>query len=336
MPALQEALAGRPHQFVTDFSPYPSLSEVLATAKACGELQADGLLAIGGGSAIDLSKLAAVTAPLGASAAVYLRKSSAPPGTALPVIAAPTTAGTGAEVTHFAALYLDTGKVSVADPRMRPRVGIVDPVLTASMPADLTAATGLDALCQAVESTWSVGSTDVSMRYAERALRLCLQWLPKAVHHSTAKSRRAMAVAAHLAGRAINISKTTACHAMSYELTGRFGLLHGHAVAVTLAAMLRYNAGVTSDDTVDPRGAVHTMRAIRIIVRAFGAGTVNAAADAITSLVRGLNLPTRLSDVGVKPQDIHGLVSAVNTERLSNNPRLMSPEVVRGIFESIL
>lgn len=332
-PALLAALEGRLFLMFTRFSPYPTLPEVTEAVGVLKDSKADTIIAVGGGTAIDVAKLAALAAAQENCRAESLISPVRPATT--PIIAVPTTSGTGADTTHFSALYLPEGKVSVAHPSMRPAAAIVDPQLTASMPPYLTACTGLDALCQAIESLWAVGSTDQSACYARRALRLSLEHLPVAVAQGTPQSRRGMAIAAHLAGRAIDISKTTACHAMSYELTGRHGIPHGHAVAMLLPALLRYNSEVGRTDCHDSRGPEHTRQAIAGICRALGAETAEQAAANFTKLLGELGCAACLQDAGVTGVDVGALVEAVNAERSSNNPRRLNAEACRGIFTSI-
>src|SRR5262249_51347864 len=137
----------------------------------------------------------------------------------LPLVAIPTTAGSGSEATPFAVLYVGHVKHSIAGPAMLPDVAIVDPSLTDSMSPALTAVTGMDAFSQAVESYWCIHSTERSKAYARRAIALVLEHLEVAVTAPREENRRAMSKAAHLAGRAIAITKTTGAHALSYPLT---------------------------------------------------------------------------------------------------------------------
>jgi alcohol dehydrogenase class IV len=174
----------------------------------------------------------------------------------------------------------------------------VDPALTFSLSPRLTAITGLDAFAQAVESYWSVHSTAASRAYARRAIQLVLGSLSGAVHAPTPATRRAMSKAAHLAGRAINLTKTTAAHALSYPLTSYFGIPHGHAVALTLGQLLLYNSGVAADDVNDARGAAFVRRTIDELVALRGARTPEDACRRVEALTQDVGLPTRLSELG--------------------------------------
>jgi alcohol dehydrogenase class IV len=239
-------------------------------------------------------------------------------------------------VTHFSALYLDGVKHSVGHPFVLPAVAIVDPQLTYSMPAALTASTGVDALSQGMESMWAVGSTEESQASAMEAVRLALQYLPKAVHDPCPDSRRGMAVAAHLAGKAINISKTTAAHAISYTFTSEYGVAHGQAVGLTLGPLLEYNAAVTEKDCVDPRGRNHVLEAMGQVLSVLDCADAEAGRRRIASLLKEVNCPTRLSEIGVQTADERASIAAkVNAERMSNNPRRLDGPALQRLLASI-
>jgi alcohol dehydrogenase class IV len=296
----------------------------------------DLILAVGGGTAIDTAKLIAIVSAQTSSPLdiVLGREKIRTPG--LPVMALPTTAGTGSEVTHFAVVYVDDHKHSLAHPTMRPAYAIVDPELTYSMPPEITTATGLDAFSQAVESMWSVHATDKSKTHSREAIRLALKHLPEAVHRPKPLCRHAMSRASHLAGRAIDVTRTTAPHAISYTMTSQFGVPHGLAVALTLGATLVYNSRVTDEDCQSQRGAEHVRRAIDEVGVLLGSRDAESSRQRITKLMESLEAPTRLRDVGIRtPADRELLVNNVNLERLANNPRKLTPEALAQIIESI-
>jgi alcohol dehydrogenase class IV len=131
-----------------------------------------------------------------------------------------------------------------------------------------------------------------------------------------------MCRASHLAGKAINISKTTAPHAISYALTSSYGIPHGIAVALTLSPMLAYNADVNDDDCADPRGAEFVRRKIATIVKLLRATSVREACETFTDIVSKIGCPCTLAEAGLTTSDqLQKIVSSVNLERMSNNPR---------------
>ncbi|GAA5508537.1 phosphonoacetaldehyde reductase [Novipirellula caenicola] len=315
---------------VTKFSEFqlnPKLEDVQRGISQFRNVDPEIVIALGGGTAMDLAKLIGTLAvQSGAARSIVLgRQSIRCDGP--PLIAIPTTAGTGSEATHFAVVYVDGEKFSVADPTLLPEYALIDPLLTHSLPANITAATGLDAFCQAIESIWAVGATDESCDYATQAASLAVRSLVAAVQNPTPESRLAMCQASHLAGKAINISKTTACHALSYPLTSLHDLPHGIAVALTLAPMLAFNSKVTASDCVDPRGVKDVRRRIATIVDLLGADDVPSACQGIRSIIRDAGGPASLAEVGITQRSQwESIVAGVNAERMSNNPRRTTDE----------
>jgi alcohol dehydrogenase class IV len=215
-------------------------------------------------------------------------------------------------------------------------VVLIDPALTASVPPRLTAIVGLDALCQAVESFWAVNATERSRSCAEQAIRLVLEHLAECVHDPKSESRRAMCLAAHLAGSAIDVSKTTACHAISYPLTFQFGIPHGHAVALTLGETLLFNSGVTDGDIADPRGVPYVRATINRLGLLLGCSSPRESRAKIHALIKEIGLETRLSDLGVAEAADRELIARnADPERLSNNPRVMTRRDALRILDSV-
>ena len=323
---------------VTRFSNFelnPKLADIERGVHLLRETDTDIVVALGGGTAIDLGKLIGTLAYQEGSARDIITGRDSIQKTSPPLLAIPTTAGTGSEATHFAVAYVDREKYSVAHPAMLPAYTIVDPTLTLSLPADITAATGLDAFCQALESIWAVGATDESVAYATEALRLAFQQLPNAVNNPTVKARRSMCRAAHLAGKAINISKTTSSHALSYSITENYGVPHGVAVALTLSPMLAYNAKVTAADCNDPRGPTHVLDRIRLILDLLECEDIAAACGKIEGLISRVGCPTSLRKLGIKSDaQILKIVNQVNAHRLSNNPRQSDSESLFTVLKS--
>jgi alcohol dehydrogenase class IV len=290
----------------------------------------DTIISVGGGSVIDLAKLVYASATSDIYSVIERGVSALPEN--ILHIAIPTTAGTGSEATHFAVVYQDKTKYSVAHQSLLPNIAIVDPQLTMSMSLQLTATTGLDALAQAIESYWSVNSTDESIRYSRKALELIIPNLEQAIREPSRDSREGMASGAHYAGKAINIAKTTAPHALSYFFTSYFGIPHGHAVALTLGAFLKFNAAVSASNVTDARGDKYVRATIGEIRNYLQSSTIDEAADFVQKIMYSAGLVTRLSDIGFKGSDIDLCVQSVNFERLNNNPRKITEEVVQIII----
>ncbi len=318
------------------FKPNPKLEDIQrGIQQFCGS-SPDVVIAVGGGTAIDLAKLIGTLADHQADPRKMITGLCDIEKNGPPLIAIPTTAGTGSEATHFAVAYVDGQKYSVADSRLLPSHVVIDPRLTHSLPAGITAASGLDAFSQSVESIWAVGATDESIRYASESVHLVLGNLLHCVQHPTPEARMAMCRAAFLSGKAINISKTTAPHAISYAITTRFGLPHGFAVALTLGEILKFNASVNSTDCTDPRGAGQVQFRIALLLELLDQPTAERGAERIQSLMESVGAPLQLRDAGILAEDeITWIAEQANVERLSNNPRKLAHRDIEKTLEKI-
>jgi alcohol dehydrogenase len=321
--ALAAALAPyRVHRFA-DFASNPRLEDVV---RALGQFRASGadlLLAVGGGTPIDIGKAVRTFSAHAASPREILAGRSPIEHRGPPLIAVPTTSGSGTEATRFAVVYADGVKHSLDHPTILPDFAVVDPALTMTVPPRMTAATGMDALAQGIESIWSVRASDASLPPATAAVRLALRHLPDAVHASTRPAREGMALAAHLAGRAIDHTRTTGSHAISYPITSHYGVPHGHAVALTLPAMLEHNAQVSEADCQDPRGPGAVRDRIATILELLGVRSPREGRDRLLGLIREIGLETSLAELAIRNHD-QILAEGFNPARMGNNPRSLS------------
>jgi len=213
--AMCAGLANRNVVRFEDHSPNPTLADVERGVPVCRALRPDVVVAVGGGSVIDTAKAVNLFAAQQAPPGAVLNDSSLILERPQSLIAVPTTAGSGSEATHFATIYVSGIKHSLAHDWLRPRAAIVDPCLTYSLSPRLTAITGLDALSQAIESYWSVGASAESQLLAEQAIGQMWPTLATAVRAPNPNARVTMAEGAYLAGRAIDLTRTTAAHAIS-------------------------------------------------------------------------------------------------------------------------
>ena len=322
---------------VTQFSGFemnPQLHDIERGIQRIVEAEPDLVIALGGGTALDLGKLISSIACTPASAFDIVTGRVCISRSGPPLVAIPTTAGTGSEATHFAVAYVDQTKYSVAHEFLLPAYAIIDPELTYSLPRRITAATGLDAFSQAIESIWAVGATDESIGYALSAAEGAWKYLADVVQRPTPESRMGMCRASHLAGKAINISKTTAPHAISYAFTSQHKIPHGIAVALTLSRMFAYNAYVTDNDCLDPRGAEHVRRRIDMIVKLLGASSVLDACQRIDQMIEAIECPNSPAAAGVTSREaLQAIVDSVNSERMLNNPRVIDPAVLFQLLQ---
>lgn len=296
----------------------------------------DVVIAVGGGRIIDMAKLITYFGFQQQPPIDYIMGKHFVKRNSLPLIAVPTTSGTGSESTKFAVLYIDGTKYSVEDNDILPNYSIVDPNLSFSVPRRVAASSGMDALCQAIESYWSVNSTDESKSYSLRALQLSLNNLEKAVNEKIKESIEAMSLAAHLAGKAINITHTTAPHALSYNLTSKFGIPHGEAVAMIIGEVLIMNNSVTRKNVTDSRGVEYVQKTVDRIIKLLKCQTSFEAKERLKTLFCNIGLRDKMSDYGVNKSDIRILVNSVNLKRIRNNPRKLSKREIKNIFENIL
>ena len=287
---VEDALFGLEVLHYTDFGALPVQEDIDKGIVAYNAFGPSLVIATGGGHVMDIAK-----------AINYFAGKK-------PLIAIPTTAGSGSEATRFAVVYKDGRKTSLEDDGILPTVAIVDPALARSVPKEVALASGLDALAQAIESYWSVRATDESKEYSRRALELVWSAIIPAIQEGDGQAIAHMAQGAHLAGKAINSSKTTACHALSYGLTYRFGVPHGIAVALFLPEMLRINK-TALPAPVTP--------------------------EAIEHLLATLAVP-RLSHWGAALADAASLAAEVDADRLGNNPVALAPADIVRLYTEVL
>jgi phosphonate metabolism-associated iron-containing alcohol dehydrogenase len=224
-----------------DVQPDPTLANVEGALQALRDHEADGVVAIGGGSPMDTAKAAAVAFANEGDVRDYAGYHQIP-GPGLPLVAVPTTAGTGSEVTPWATVW-DTRsgqKYSLSRPGLFPEHALIDPLLMVEKPRELTVSTGLDALSHALESLWNVNSNPVSASHAVAAAREILDALPRLVADlRNVALRTRMAKAALFAGLAFSNTQTAIAHSISYPFTLHYRVPHGIACSFTLPAVMR-------------------------------------------------------------------------------------------------
>ena len=307
------AQAGAPALVIDDIAPNPDLSALERQAQRLTALDSPPqvIVALGGGSVIDSAKVFAAAARGGlAPVLAHLRERPDPARfDPLPVIAVPTTAGTGSEVTHWATVWDSTAeqKYSLALPGLYPEAAIIDPALMISKPRALTISTGLDAFSHALESIWNHHATPVSRLYAVAAAREIMAVLPAlAADLANPGLRTRMAQAALFAGMAFSVTKTAIAHSISYPVTLRHGIIHGIACSFTLPAIARSLEGVG--------GPV-----AEAIEAALGARPGGAAEARLEAFLTTLEVSTAPGDYGIDPAGMHDLVcTAFEGERGQN------------------
>ncbi len=331
---------------IFDSVPQDSDTEVVATcAEAAKEAGADSFLAVGGGSVMDTAKAANVIFTHGGTVREWegffgLPRENDGLGKPLPLAtfgAIPTTAGTGSEVS-FAAVVRDASenlKVEVADFPMFPDLAILDPAATATLPASVAAATGMDALTHAIEGYVSTEANPHGDAYALEAIRLIRGNLERAVSDTTdVDARGNMLVAASLAIAPTGSNAIGITHSMSHPCGGHFGVAHGVANAINLPWVIEWNSA--GDEAIGDR-----YREIAEVLGVDAAGGGESVGSALADHVRGLSatlgLPSRLSEVGVPEDGIAALVEGAMGDGCTLvNPREPSEEDFEALFRKAL
>ena len=303
--------------------PNPGDTVIDALLEEGREFGADCILGLGGGSAMDAAKVVAMLLGNWPTISAYRERDGSRPRVTY-LIQAPTTAGTGSEVTRWASLWNEGVKSSVDETAGFADLAVVDPELCHGMPPRLALATGMDAMSHAMESLWGVHRSPLSEGYAARALSLLAAHLEKACSgKADAKTWEALALASTLAGLALSCTRSAAAHALSYELTGRFGLEHGLAVGLLCKSLLRWNQPAASEG-------------VRIILEALGVSKVGEAQGFIDRCFLKAGHQPQLSAFGISEENFPAVVAqASGSNRLGNNPGVLDADALLGVLTDI-
>lgn len=318
----------------SDFAVNPKMEDAVKGAELARDMNPDLILAVGGGSVLDIAKLIkALLATKGEPAAIMTGKTPVLDPD-VPLVAVPTTAGSGSESTHFAVVYIGTDKYSLADPCLLPDAVVLDGALIRSGSAYQKTCNGLDALAQAIESSWACGASEASFATALTAVSQASTCLGRAVDGTASEAElQAMLEAANLAGQGINHSKTTAPHAWSYGITSHYGLPHGHAVWMTLPMIFEQHATATPDTVNHPAGPDGLTAIMEKLMQALGIPSPDQAAATLNAFLADLGVETDLAAIGADTVEKRQFLSQqVNIERLSNNPVTLGQAQIDRVF----
>lgn len=321
----------------SDFKPNPLYEDVCKGIDLLQKEGCDAILAVGGGSSIDVAKCIklAVLAKEGRKGLVppLVSKCLAMDGSRFPFIAIPTTAGTGSESTHNAVMYYQGSKQTVTNDGVLPDYAILEPSVLKTLPLYQKKCTMMDALCQGIESWWSVNSTDESKGYSKTAVELIAKYWRKYIFDNDADAARQIMLAANFAGRAINISATTAAHAMSYKITSLYNLPHGHAVAVCLPEIWEYMI-TNPDNCIDQRGKQYMLDIFNAISKSLGTDCPQESILFFRKMMAEMEMKNPVADK--REQELELLSGSVNPVRLKNNPVMLSEPVLLNLYNSII
>lgn len=307
--------AGISHTTFSEVKPNPTIENVQSGVKAFHESGSDCIVAVGGGSAMDTAK--GIKALLLTGSMEAVRRNELPSEASLPHIAIPGTAGTGAEATPIAVVYEHNEKLSLDHPVLLPEAVLLDGSLLDTLPEYHRKACAMDALAQGIESFWARKATPESRVHAERAIRGVIRHM-SAYLARDAQAQDAMLEAAYASGCAIRISRTTAAHAMSYQITKRLGHAHGHACMLTLPHLWAH---------------LHGGGAARAVLTELAQVIGLPEAGCGSPFLLGLLLATGM-DVCEMPDGatLDALAASVNPQRLGNHPEVLTTQTLRAIY----
>ena len=332
-----EALPVKERVMFSDFTPNPLYEQVCNGIELLKTSNCDTILAVGGGSAIDVAKCIklAVLAKEGNAAIIPPLVSTrvACDGTKLPFIAIPTTAGTGSESTHNAVMYYEGAKQTVTNDGVLPDYAVLESSVLKTLPLYQKKCTMMDALCQGIESWWSVNSTEESYEYSRKTIELIMANWRKYIFENDDEAAKQIMLAANYGGRAINITQTTAAHAFSYKITSLYKLPHGHAVAVCLPEIWEYMIGHT-DKCIDNRGQEYLAGVFNLISKSMGCESSEQAIAEFRQMMAEMAMK---NPVAVnREEELEVLSTSVNPVRLKNNPIPLQPDAIVFLYNTII
>ena len=311
-----------------DFKPNPLYESVVKGVSLFNDSKCDCIVAVGGGSTIDVAKCIKLYSNMNHNEN-YLKQTIVP--NHIPFLAVPTTAGTGSEATKYAVIYYEDAKQSVTHESCIPSTVLFDPSALKTLPEYQKKSTMLDALCHSIEAFWSVNSTAESNKYSSEAIRIILENL-KGYINNTDVANANMLKAANIAGKAINITQTTAGHAMCYKLTSLYGISHGHAAALCVNKLWPFMLGNT-DKGIDPRGKEYLDDMFQNLAAAMGCSNSKDGAGKFSEILKSLSMEI---PVVKNNADFELLRTSVNPVRLKNNPVQLTENEIDNLYHQIL
>lgn len=320
--------ASIPFAYYSDYMPNPSYNDVCYGVGMFNRGGYDSIVAVGGGSSIDVAKCIKLFCRMDPAKNYIFQEYN---DNSIPLIAIPTTAGTGSESTRFAVIYYNGEKQSIAHESILPDITLLDAELLKTLSVYQKKCTILDALCQGIESWWSVNSTEESRRYSQTAVELIVENITAYIGCWDNDVARNVMLASNYAGRAINITQTTAPHAMSYKLTSMYGIPHGHAVAICLPMVWRYMIE-NRDKIREPRGTEYLTTIFNDVATTLRCNSTGQAIIWFEGLLEELNItcPSGTNE------DAKMLTNSVNPVRLKNNPVNISHDAFLSLYKKIV
>ena len=312
------------------FQPNPLYENVLDGVQVFRKELCDAIIAVGGGSAIDVAKCIKLYAKIPDNGQNGSWLNEVPVENNIPFLAIPTTAGSGSEATKYAVIYYKGKKQSITSENIIPQTVLLAPDTLKTLPDYQKKATMCDALCHAIESFWSLNSTDESKELSRSAIHTIIDNIDDYINNKESGLKN-MLIAANTAGKAINITQTTAGHAMSYKITSLFGCSHGHATILCNRILFSWMID-NVDRCVDPRGKEYLKRTLNEIGIAMGCKNAESGAKKLQKIFMDLKFQIP------KPSETQytELKTSVNPIRLKNNPIKLDIETIDKLYREVL
>ena len=323
--------------FYSDFENNPNIQDLNRALKKLGSKNFKLIVACGGGSVIDFAKLLKVYLYKEKSISNFPDEFENPTESEISLIAIPTTAGTGSEATHFSVLYDKNIKYSIASKSMTPEYSILNPSLCVGANFKVKSSCIIDAFSQAIESYWSVNANRTSIEFAKKSIILINKHIDNFRHvHNDENVIRDILLGAHYSGKAINESKTTAAHALSYSITSLFDIPHGHAVGMSLGEFFIINELSASVNSINCNDLSSHLKRMKSLRKLLGWGDPDSCNTKWKSIMKNLDLNIQIKVEENYKNTIKKLVNSVNIERLNNNPVSLSKENIADLYKNIL
>lgn len=325
---IGDCMNGKKVTYFSEVEPNPSGESVDKAAGVAREINADCVIGLGGGSALDVSKIVSCLVTNEGSIYDYygggnktLTKRQAT------LICIPTTAGTGSEVTNVG-VYTNKKagiKMPMVTNEFWPDYSIIDSELTYTLPSAVTASTGMDAFCHAIESYWNKASQPICDMLAMGAMKLILENIRTAYNQpSNKEARAAMIKASLIAGIAFSQTRTTGIHALSFPLTTEFGANHGTACSITLPAFIKISGEQAKNKMQE-------------LINFLGFKSIYEFSYEIEELMKSMNMPVRLNQIGIKETDLEHITEiGLGAAIIQLTPAVMNKETVYALLKSIL
>lgn len=325
---IGDSMSGKNVAYFYEVEPNPSCESVDKAAEVARSIKADCVIGLGGGSSLDISKIVScLVTNDGSIYDYYSGGSKTLTKRQTTLICIPTTAGTGSEVTNVGVFTNKKAgiKMPMVTNEFWPDYSIIDSELTYTLPAPVTASTGMDAFCHAIEAYWNKASQPICDMLAMGAMKLILENIRTAYKQPSNKDARAAMIKASLiAGIAFSQTRTTGIHALSFPLTTEFGANHGTACSITLPAFIKISGEQAKEKMNE-------------LIAFLGYKSLYEFAYGIEELMKSMNMPVRLSQLGVKEEDLEHITEVgLGAAIIQLTPAVMNKETVYKLLKSIL